>query len=109
MDTTHNPLASGFVDPLAVTQWLVIAGRLAAAIERFRRKVLAWTLSITLDTAFSIKAVEGAPARYRKPEIFNTDPAQGSLLPNGIRRKTVRSRACHDRGCERDDAIHRPG
>jgi transposase InsO family protein len=38
--------------------------------------VLAWKLSITLETEFCLEAVEEALARYGKPEIFNTD--QGS-------------------------------
>lgn len=91
-------MASGFAYPLAVAQLRAIAGRLAAAIDRFCRKVLAWKLSITPDTAFCIEAIEEALARYRKPEILNMDQAWGSLLLNCIRRKTVRSRACHDRG-----------
>jgi putative transposase len=38
--------------------------------------VLAWKLSIALDTAFCIEAVGEALAKYDKPEVFNTD--QGS-------------------------------
>jgi putative transposase len=49
---------------------------LAAVIDWFSRKVLAWKLSITLDTGFCIEAVEEALAKYGKPEVFNTD--QGS-------------------------------
>jgi len=49
---------------------------LAAVIDWFTRKVLAWRASITLETAFCIEAVEDAMARYGRPEIFNTD--QGS-------------------------------
>ena len=49
---------------------------LAAVVDWFSRKVLAWRLSITMDTAFCIEAVEDAMARFGKPEIFNTD--QGS-------------------------------
>ena len=63
MDITYIPMARGFV-------------YLAAVIDWFSRKVLAWKLSITLDTAFCIEAVEEALAKYGKPEIFNTD--QGS-------------------------------
>jgi putative transposase len=63
MDITYIPMARGFVYLAAVVDW-------------FSRKVLAWKLSITLDTAFCIEAVEEALARYGKPEIFNTD--QGS-------------------------------
>ena len=35
-----------------------------------------WRLSITMDTAFCLEAVEEALVRYAKPDIFNTD--QGS-------------------------------
>ena len=63
MDITYIPMARGFVYLAAVVDW-------------FSRKVLAWRLSITMDTAFCIKAVEDAMARFGKPEIFNTD--QGS-------------------------------
>jgi putative transposase len=63
MDITYIPMARGFV-------------YLAAVIDWFSRKALAWRLSITMDRAFCIEAVEAALARYGKPEIFNTD--QGS-------------------------------
>ena len=63
MDITYIPMARGFVYLTAVVDW-------------FSRKVLAWRLSITMDTAFCIEAVEDAMARFGKPEIFNTD--QGS-------------------------------
>jgi putative transposase len=63
MDITYIPMARGFVYLAAVVDW-------------FSRKVLAWRLSITMDTAFCIEAVEDAMARFGKPEIFNTD--QGS-------------------------------
>ena len=63
MDITYIPMARGFA-------------YLAAVIDWFSRKVLAWRLSITLDTGFCIEAVEEALAKYGKPEVFNTD--QGS-------------------------------
>ncbi len=63
MDITYIPMARGFVYLAAVVDW-------------FSRKVLAWRLSITLEAAFCIEAVEEALARYERPEIFNTD--QGS-------------------------------
>ena len=63
MDITYIPLARGFVYLTAVVDW-------------FSRKVLAWRLSITMDVAFCIEAVEEAMARFGKPDIFNTD--QGS-------------------------------
>ena len=48
----------------------------AAVVDWFSCKVLAWRLSITMDTAFSIEAVEEVLAKHGKPEIFNSD--QGS-------------------------------
>ncbi len=63
MDITYVPMRRGFV-------------YLAAVIDWFTRKVLAWRGSITLETAFCIEAVEDAMARHGRPEIFNTD--QGS-------------------------------
>jgi len=49
---------------------------LAAVMDWFSRKMLAWRVSITMDTAFCVEAVEEALERYGAPEIFNTD--QGS-------------------------------
>jgi putative transposase len=63
MDITYVPMARGFVYLAAVVDW-------------FSRRVLAWRLSITLEAAFCIEAVEEAVARCGCPEIFNTD--QGS-------------------------------
>jgi putative transposase len=48
----------------------------AAVVDWFSRRVLAWRLSITLETEFCLDAVNEALARHGKPEIFNTD--QGS-------------------------------
>ncbi len=63
MDITYVPMARGFV-------------YLAAVIDWFSRRVLAWRLSITMEAAFCVEALEEALARYGRPEIFNTD--QGS-------------------------------
>ncbi|MGV2114164.1 IS3 family transposase [Agrobacterium salinitolerans] len=63
MDLTYIPMARGFVYLCAVVDW-------------FSRRVLSWRLSITMDAAFCIEAVEEALACYGKPDIFNTD--QGS-------------------------------
>ena len=63
MDITYIPMSRGFVFLTAVIDW-------------FSRKVLAWRLSITMDTAFCIETVEEALMRYGAPDIFNTD--QGS-------------------------------
>ncbi len=63
MDITYIAMARGFVYLAAVVDW-------------FSRRVLAWRLSITLETEFCLDAVNEALARHGKPEIFNTD--QGS-------------------------------
>ena len=60
MDITYIPMARGFVYLAAVVDW-------------FSRRVLAWRLSITLETEFCLDAVQEALARHGKPEIFNTD------------------------------------
>ena len=63
MDITYIPMARGFVYLAAVVDW-------------FSRRVMAWKLSITMETNFCIEALEEALATIEKPEIFNTD--QGS-------------------------------
>ena len=63
MDITYVPLARGFVYLAAVVDW-------------FSRRVLSWRVSITLEAAFCIEALEEALARHGRPEVFNTD--QGS-------------------------------
>jgi len=63
MDISYIPMARGFV-------------YLAAVIDWFSRRVLAWRVSITMDTSFCIEALEQALHQHGKPEIFNTD--QGS-------------------------------
>jgi putative transposase len=63
MDITYIPMARGFVYLAAVVDW-------------FSRRVLAWRLSITMEVGFCLEALEEALARHGRPEIFNTD--QGS-------------------------------
>jgi putative transposase len=63
MDITYVPMARGFVYLAAVVDW-------------FSRRVLSWRVSITLEAAFCIEALEEALARHGRPEVFNTD--QGS-------------------------------
>jgi len=63
MDITYIPMARGFIYLAAVLDW-------------FTRRVLAWRVSITLEADFCIEAVEEALARHGTPEILNTD--QGS-------------------------------
>src|ERR1700684_1274096 len=63
MDITYIPMSRGFVYLAAVVDW-------------FSRRVLAWRLSITLEVDFCLEAVEEALARYGRPEIFNTEDTQ---------------------------------
>ncbi len=62
-DITYIPMARGFVYLAAVMDW-------------FARRILAWRLSNTMEASFCIDAVEQAIAKYGCPQIFNTD--QGS-------------------------------
>ena len=79
MDITYIPMARGFVYLAAVVDW-------------FSRRVLAWRVSITMEVAFCLEAVEEALARHGRPEIFNTDQGSqftsadftGLLLENAI-------------------------
>ncbi len=59
-DITYIPMAKGFLYLVAVMDW-------------FSRRVLAWRLSIGMETDFCVEALREAMSRYGKPEIFNTD------------------------------------
>jgi putative transposase len=59
-DITYIPMAKGFVYLVAVMDW-------------FSRRVLAWRLSIGMETAFCVEALQEAIDRYGAPELFNTD------------------------------------
>ena len=63
MDISYIPMRRGFV-------------YLAAVVDVASRRVLAHRVSITMEAAFCVEAVEEALARHGKPDIFNTD--QGS-------------------------------
>lgn len=58
-DITYVRLATGFVYLVAVLDW-------------FSRYVLSWAVSITMDVAFCLEALEQALSQGQ-PEIFNTD------------------------------------
>jgi putative transposase len=58
-DITYVRLAAGFVYLVAVIDW-------------FSRYVLSWAVSITMDVAFCVEALEQALSQGQ-PEIFNTD------------------------------------
>jgi putative transposase len=59
-DITYLPMQGGFMYLLAIMDW-------------YSRKVLAWSISNTLDTDFCISSLERAIAQYGAPEIFNSD------------------------------------
>jgi putative transposase len=79
MDITYIPMARGFVYLTVVLDW-------------FSRRVLSWRLSITMEAAFCVEALEDALARHGKPDIFNTDQGSqftgstftGALADSGI-------------------------
>lgn len=62
-DITYLPMARGFV-------------YLAAVIDVYSRRILAWRISNSLTADFCIEALEEAIGCYGAPEIFNSD--QGS-------------------------------
>jgi putative transposase len=94
MDITYIPMAHGFVYLAAVMDWA-------------SRRVLTWRVSITLDSAFCIAAVEEAIARHGAPAIMNTDQGSqftsaaftGMLVDHGIRI------SMDGRGCWRDNVF----
>lgn len=79
-DITYIPMARGWVYLCAIVDWA-------------SRRVLAHRVSITMEAAFCVEALQEALARYGQPEIFNSD--QGSqftsdaftapLLERGVR------------------------
>ena len=79
MDITYIPMERGFVYLAVVLDW-------------FSRRVLSWSVSITMEAAFCVETLESALARHGKPNIFNTDQGSqftseaftGVLIKNGI-------------------------
>jgi putative transposase len=59
-DLTSVPIERGFLDVVAIMDWASWA-------------VLSWRSSNTMDVSFCLCALEDALARFRRPEIFNTD------------------------------------
>ena len=76
-DITYIPMACGWVYLCAIVDWA-------------SRKVLAHRVSISMDTAFCIEALEEAFAKYGQPEIFNTD--QGSQFTSDAFTKVLKER-----------------
>ena len=79
MDITYIPMARGFVYLAVVLDW-------------FSRRVLSWRVSITMEAAFCVEALQETLAKHGKPETFNTDQGSqftgaafiGVLIKNGI-------------------------
>ena len=94
MDITYIPMARGFV-------------YLAAVIDWFSRRVLAWRLSITMQAEFCIEALEEALARHGRPDLFNTD--QGSQFTSaaftGVLIKNDIAISMDGRGAWRDNVF----
>ena len=86
-DITYVRLAGGCVYLVAVIDW-------------FSRYVLSWAVSITMEVAFCVEALEQA-LRHGQPEIFNTDQGAQFTSPafterlktGGIRIRDGRGRA----------------
>jgi putative transposase len=93
-DITYIPMAKGFVYLCAVVDWA-------------SRKVLAHRISITLDTAFCLEALEEAFSKYGQPEYFNTD--QGSQFTSFAFTEALKQRGIRismdGKGCWRDNVF----
>ena len=72
--------------------------RLSGCCARWlSRRVLSWRLSITMEAAFCVEALEDALARHGKPEIFNTIRAASSPARLHWRADQKRDRDQHGR------------
>lgn len=92
MDITYISMARGFVYLTVVMDWA-------------SRRVLSSRVSVTLDSAFCVAAVEEAIARYGRPEIFNTD--QGAQFTSadftGLLKDHGIAISMDGKGCWRDN------
>lgn len=76
-DITYIPMATGFVYLVAIMDW-------------YSRRVLAWRVSTTLQTAFCVEALNEAFSKHGQPDIFNSD--QGSQFTDDVFTSQLRSR-----------------
>jgi putative transposase len=94
MDITYVPMARGFIYLAVVMDW-------------FSRRVLSWRVSVTMEAAFCVEALEEALARHGAPEIFNTD--QGSQFTGRAFTDVLRERqiaiSMDGRGAWRDNVF----
>ena len=93
-DITYIPMARGFVFLAAIMDW-------------FARKVLAWRISTTLTSDFCVAALQEALERFGRPEIFNTD--QGAQFTSadflGLLRAHEIQISMDGQGCWRDNVF----
>ena len=61
MDISYIPLAIGVVYLASVIKW-------------FTRRILAWRVSITMDTSLCVEALEEAPEKISEPGHFQFGP-----------------------------------
>jgi hypothetical protein len=80
MEITYIPMACGFAYLAAVVDW-------------FSRRVLAWRGSINVEVDFCLEAVEEALALHAKPEIFNA-AGQQDRGQHGRSRRVARQHVC---------------
>lgn len=94
IDITYIPMARGFVYLAAVVDW-------------FSRRVLAWRVSISMDVGFCIEAVEEALDRYGPPEILNSDQGSQftSMVFTGLLRDNGIAISMDGRGSWRDNVF----
>jgi len=81
MDITYIPMARGFVYLAVVLDW-------------FSRRVLSWRVSITMEAAFCVEALQEALAKHGKPENLQHRPG---LAVHGRR---LHWRADQERHCD---------
>jgi putative transposase len=94
MDITYIPMKKGNVYLCAVVDWA-------------SRKVLSHRISITMDTAFCLEALEEAFSKFGQPEYFNTD--QGSQFTSYAFIEALSQRGIRismdGKGCWRDNVF----
>jgi putative transposase len=94
MDLTYIPMARGYVYLAAVMDW-------------FSRRVLAWRVSISMDAAFCIEALAEAIRKHGAPQIVNTD--QGAQFTSEAFTEVLKQHgiaiSMDGRGCWRDNAF----
>jgi putative transposase len=93
-DITYIPMACGWVYLCAIVDWA-------------SRRVLSHRVSISMDAAFCVDALEEAFAKYGQPEIFNTD--QGSQFTSEEFIKPLKARGVRismdGKGASRDNVF----